>query len=167
MTPKRTTKLNGWLCVGRWRTVLIGMALVSLFGSGCSQTDRVSQALVGNWELTDSTKIAEKINQNTPSKNDDADSESTSKMNLIFRSNGALETNTMMGDIKRTKSGTWKLNLSEQNGKLLSVECQLNQQITIHEIEFVNSDTIRLTPPNLAGLTTKLTFRRTDATPSK
>ena len=167
MVSKRTRKSSWRLFAGGWRTILIGMALISLIGSGCSKTERVSQVLVGNWELTDSTKIAEKINQNTPTKNDDTDSESTSRMNLIFRSNGTLETNTLMGQIKRTKNGVWKLNSSGQDGKLLSVECQLNQQTTVHEIEFLDSETIRLIPPNLAGLTTKLTFRRTDATPSK
>ncbi len=148
----------------RQSAIWISLFLLVVCFFGCSKSDRVSRPLVGTWQLSDLKKIVDKVGNpgNLPD-----DSLPSSKMNLIFRADGTLETNTEIGQIIRLKSGTWKVLSSKQDNKLLSVECELNSQTTVHEIEFLDVDTIRLTPPNLAGLTTKLTFRRTDAASSK
>ena len=83
------------------------------------------------------------------------------RMELWFRPGGVLKTFTRMGRINpEPKTGRWKLISHQEQPQLMVIECELLGQMTEHEIDFIDADTIELIPPNMAGTTRKIRFQR-------
>jgi small subunit ribosomal protein S16 len=134
--------------------------LSCLLVTGCGDPQR--SKLVGTWEIEQSESLVRRLDDNS------SDAElgpeaipSAPKMQLQFFRNGNLQTTTMIGIVAPTpKQGRWKmLSFDEQSGNM-KVKCTIGLQETEHEIEFIDADTIKLVPPNLAGLSLKLRFRK-------
>jgi hypothetical protein len=79
---------------------------------------------------------------------------------LQFYRNGRLDTVTDLPNIQTQKSGQWRLLTFDEASQRATIECELMQQRTQHQVEFVDSNTMRLVPPNMAGLKLTLTFKR-------
>ena len=131
--------------------LLIALLLVSVVG--CGHPDR--HRLVGKWqlELKESARLESRVA-------DVADLEAKSEMTLEFRGGGRFFTETSMGNIQRAKQGTWKVVDFDEATNVLKVDCLVGVESTEHAIEFLEEDLIQLVPPNMAGLTMKLKFRR-------
>jgi len=153
----------------RW--AILGMVVAGM--AGC-QPDGGRQ-LSGKWKLDAEQSLAERMGTQEGSVSSGGSSAEAApfegevdpnvpepEVTITFRSNGVLETLTRTGIIDSTKSGSWRL-VSYDSGKMTAVvECILNQQVTEHEIQWLDEDSIKMTPPNMAGLTMKLIFRRAD-----
>jgi len=81
-------------------------------------------------------------------------------MTLDFRGGGRFYTQTSMGNIESEKQGTWRVIDFDEASSVLKINCQIDVESTEHEVEFLSEDLIQLAPPNMAGLTLKLKFRR-------
>jgi len=145
------------------------MLSLTLLASGCQPSVPVpAKPLVGTWVLSQPERLADRINQaNTGLPRPEAESDEPvpgsggSKMMLEFSANGSLRTITDMGQLQQEKQGTWSFVAGSNGGKKLAIRCLLNQQTSEVEVEFIEPELISLVPPNMAGLNTKLTFRRT------
>jgi hypothetical protein len=145
------------------------MLLATLLASGCQPSvPPPAKQLVGSWVLSQPERLADRINQaNTGLPRPESESDEPvpdsggSKMLLEFRANGSLRTVTDMGQLQQEKQGTWTFVSDSGGGKKLAIRCLLNQQTSEVEVEFIEPELISLVPPNMAGLNTKLTFRRT------
>ncbi len=145
-----------WLCVSV--CLLLGATT-----AGCAR--RGERLLIGKWRS--SRQFTQLPTADTP--NDDAgaadeniSSASTTSPGIVltFYRSGRLETTTNQGQIHTEKSGTWELLYYEPEQKSAVIRCELIGQKTEHTVTFIDSDTIRLQPPNLAGLDEELTFHR-------
>lgn len=83
-----------------------------------------------------------------------------SAMTLSFLSGSKLETQTTTGPIDSKKSGSWRMVSYDSQQQTAVITCTLGQQTTEHTVEWIDADTIKLTPPNMAGVSIKLMFRR-------
>lgn len=145
------------------------MISAALLASGCQPSvPAPAKPLVGIWVLSQPERLADRINQaNAGLPRPEAESDEPvpggggSKMMLEFRANGSLRTITDMGQLQQEKQGTWSFVSDSNSGKKLAIRCLLNQQTSEVEVEFIEPELISLVPPNMAGLNTKLTFRRT------
>lgn len=81
-------------------------------------------------------------------------------MTIRFSPAGELVTETRAGSIDTRKTGRWRLLSGDSTSPTSEIECTLGQQTTRHQIEWLADDSLRMTPPNMAGLTIKLVFRR-------
>lgn len=151
------------------RTELAFLLLATLCSCGCQPAPpAAAKPLIGTWVLSKPEQLADRINQanvglpRPEAETDESDpSSGGSKMMLEFRADGTLRTITDMGQLQQEKKGVWKFVSDAEAGKKLAIRCLLNQQTSDVEVEFIESDVISLVPPNMAGLNTKLTFRRT------
>lgn len=124
--------------------------------SGCGDTNRAK--IIGTWGIEQADKVLNRIKQNDDSERTTEGEEP--RMKLVFQRNGVLKTQTRLGAGTTEKQGTWKLVSYDEAAGVLSLECELMQQTSTHAVEFVDENTIRLVPPNMAGLSMKLTFKR-------
>ena len=128
----------------------LSFLLLCLMLAGCSDPRR--QMIVGTWVMDEVELVADQIGNET--------SAESPNMLVQFESSGKLLTETTMGSINSQKVGTWKLIEYDAAKKTLVIECDLQQQKTDHEIVFEGESTIRWIPPNMAGTTDEMTFRR-------
>jgi|688.fasta_scaffold16903_9 hypothetical protein len=157
---------NRILCFHVAFGLLLGGALCAF--CGCStRLPESARKLVGTWELAQPERLAERINQlpedsSLPAAEpEEQDAEPAgSGMVLEFRTDGTLQTKTALGQLQQQKQGTWQFISASADSRTLAIRCQLNQQSSEVEVEFLEGETISLVPPNLAGLNTKLRFRR-------
>lgn len=145
--------------------LLILSALASMLfvcAVGCS--DPNAKPLVGRWVLEKPDRVMERIGgddadlaQETASIDD---SNLMPKMAITFESNGQFQTVTAMGNVNREKNGAWQvISLDETAGKM-TIRCKIGTEETDHSVELIDGSTIRLVPPNMAGLTMKMRFVR-------
>lgn len=137
------------------------LALLTLSFCGCYQ-DPIRAKLIGTWGIEHGDKLTKRVNQNEGNpENDIGIAEDLSeRMMLVFSASGSLQTKTRMGEVNREKNGLWKVvEFDEENSKM-KISCELMGQQTEHDVRFIEEDLIRLVPPNMAGTTSKLTFRR-------
>ena len=83
-------------------------------------------------------------------------------MTLDFRSNGQLVTTTKLGKIDSEKTGHWRM-IKFNPPATMTVECYLDEQSDQSrqlEVELIDDQTIRMTPPNMSGQRMKLNFRK-------
>jgi len=103
-------------------------------------------------------------NEATPfDSNENGESPATSgnhSIELRFLKNGNLETATSLPSIQTQKAGRWRMLSYDESNRIAMIECDLMQQRTEHKVEFLDSNTIRLIPPNLAGLKISMEFKR-------
>ena len=129
------------------------IACISLVGCGDVNRNKI----VGTWGIEQADKVLKRIDSQSESEDD---SSVLPSMVIKFFRNGGLETVTKMGDVDRTKQGSWKFVSFDESTNTIQVSCDLMNQVTEHQIELVDSETIKLIPPNMAGTPMKLKFKR-------
>lgn len=138
----------------------IHVLLASLFACtliGCGNPNRAK--IIGTWEIDQADRVMNRINEKGETSNDDEQNDSP-KMLIRFLSNGGLETVTNMGAIQQNKAGTWQLISFDEAAKEIVISCNIQSQKSEHKVSLIDDKTIKLVPPNMAGTTTKLKFRR-------
>lgn len=136
---------------------LFAAAFVVLLAS-CSPTE--SARLVGTWNIENAQSVSKKVGSEASDAASELESATPEQMTVEFSRGGRLATKTQMGSIDSAKSGSWKfLSYDEDAGKM-QIECSLLGQTTQHEVEFVDTKTIKWIPPNMAGTTRRLKFVR-------
>ena len=129
----------------------LGFAVICLLlVSGCN--DPVRSKIAGTWEVQKADRLGQRINQNQ----DGAES----RMRIIFESGGGLTTQTSMGEIQREKTGSWKLVSFDDQTNIMELVCDLGSGEVPTSVAYLDDDTIKLIPPNMAGTKTKLKFAR-------
>ena len=145
-----------------FRPILIGLVLSALVLSlsGCGKS--LSSKVVGTWQIKQANRVVNRLDTavNDDSSLDSGASDFSPKMKIQFNRDGTMNTETKMGSIDQTKAGTWDLISEDAEG--CEIECVLAEQTTTHQIEFVDSKTIKLAPPNMAGLSLKLEFEKAE-----
>jgi len=132
------------------RLIVFMLAVVVL--AGCGDPNRAK--LVGTWEIEAADNVADRI--------DASDDESNPpRMSIEFANAGTFKTTTVMGDIDRTKEGSWKWVSYDEANQTAVVKCKVGLQETDHDISWIDESVIELIPPNLAGLDMRLRFVRT------
>ena len=129
--------------------ILVLVLSVSCMLAGCGSTEH--NAMVGTWRISRPDALGQRVN---------AGAESESRMVLVFYWNGQLETETRMGAVASKKQGTWQVVGGDPSKQETVISCQLQGQTTEHTVTFIDDDTIRLVPPNMAGVPQALTFVR-------
>ena len=129
---------------------MLAILLVVLSLSGCGKS--LSSKIVGTWQIKQANRVVNRL--------DADDVPQSPKMKISFLGDGTMSTETKMGTIDQTKNGTWDLISEDASG--CKITCVLSDQTTTHEIEFVDSVTIKLAPPNMAGLNMKLEFEKAE-----
>ena len=138
-------------------TPFVVASMLLILMSGCGDANR--KKIVGVWEIKRADTVLSRVNQNKEDAEPDPDA-SAPRMALGFQNNGVLETVTRMGDVEQAKRGTWKFVEFNSESKKMTIECELLDQKTIHEVEFVDDTTIKLIPPNMTGVKMKIKFSR-------
>ena len=133
--------------------VLILLLTAVVLSSGCYQ-DPVRAKLAGTWKIEHGDKLTRRVNEQ------DAGNDPAERMQLSFYASGSLQTKTRIGGVIREKNGSWSVVDYDEEDSRMTIRCELIGQQTEHEIRFIETDLIRLVPPNMAGTTSKLTFRR-------
>ncbi len=105
-------------------------------------------------------KLTNRLNPENEEQEPTGGEPSPSRMSIQFARSGQLTTTTLMGDINRSKKGTWSFVSFDEKTQTVKVDCQIGLQQTEHEIKLIDDDTIEMTPPNMAGLQMKLRFKR-------
>jgi hypothetical protein len=148
---------------GHWEVLPILLAFC-LFG-GCD--DPARSKLVGTWGIETADTIMKRLGSDEPPaippRPDERDEPASAgpRMKIQFFRNGNLTTTTQMGRVApEPKQGTWRMRSFDQETGTMRVECTLGLQVTEHEIQWIDDDTIKFSPPNLAGLNMKLKFQR-------
>ncbi len=146
------------------------LTLSCLLVAGCSDPNRAK--LVGTWTIIEPGRVTKRLDvgvetppsaANDPSAEHDDPAESTMppKMLIQFLRNGQITTITQMGTVNpNPKLGSWELVAFDEPTSKMKIKCKIGLQESEHEIEFLDEDTIKLVPPNLAGLSLKLKFQR-------
>lgn len=133
-------------------------AVVACTLAGCGDANR--NRLVGQWGIAAPEAVMNRIDKNESDSEVPAETEISDRMVLTFKRNGVVHTRTTMGDIDQEKTGTWKLVSFDEASNLMAISCEINTQKSDHEITFVDEKTIKLVPPNMAGLKMKLKFSK-------
>ena len=128
------------------------MFLLSVVVAGCM--DRNQSRFVGTWEIETADKVFNRLEM--PTEND---VDAGSAMTIQFGGQ-QLTTTTRMNDELRQKQGTWQLLSFDEETQTATIQCTLGMQTTEHEVEFIDDRTIRLVPPNMAGLKLKVKFKK-------
>jgi hypothetical protein len=134
--------------------------LLAIFANGCAQVDSQARPLVGTWILTEGEDLARRV---TSQSNEESSEATPPKMEITFRGNGTLQTTTRMNAIDSQKNGRWKFLSADSEQRTMEIECELDGQTTVCQVSLLDNERIKMTPPNMAGLTMQLTFRREDA----
>ncbi len=144
------------------RHYLLIAGLIACMLTGCG--DPIRAKIVGTWTIEQADNVMSRISR--------PDSEAVDspigngrdspppKMLISFLKSGRLETSTHMGEVNQEKQGQWKLISFNETTNAMRLLCDIQDQETEHEIEFLDPDTIKLVPPNMAGTTMKIRFKR-------
>jgi hypothetical protein len=131
--------------------------------SGCNQPPN---KLSGDWGIAGAENLVRKLgeavkDQNSAESAESDEDESQPKMILQFRSSGSLRTTTKLGRMDPPpKEGKWKMVSWDETKQVMSIQCTLGDQTTDHEVRFIEPDLIELIPPNMAGTSNRIKFRR-------
>lgn len=130
--------------------------------SGCGDPNR--SRIIGSWEIEQANTVLKRISgpgsEAAESDHEGGLESSPAKMTIRFLRNGQLETATNLGAVGREKSGTWKLISFDEATRMMTLLCEIQDQETEHKVEFLDRETIKLVPPNMAGTTMKIRFKR-------
>ena len=140
------------------RRLSILLAFLMLFFCGCSQ-DPIRAKLIGTWGIEHGDKLTSRVNQDREN-TDEMQEDLSERMVLSFHASGSLQTKTRIGDVNREKNGSWKVVDFDDKESVMKISCELMDQQTEHEVRFIEEGLIRLVPPNMAGTTSKVRFRR-------
>jgi hypothetical protein len=137
------------------RYVIFGLCLLMIVGC-TGDPDRYR--IVGDWELAVAGKLVDQVNAGDV---DQSDAEDTPpKMVIYFYRSGSLKTQTNMGTVQSEKRGSWKFISYDDQSKKAKIECRMMDETTEFDVVVEDENTIRLVPPNMAGLTRKMKFVR-------
>ncbi len=131
------------------------VVLVSI--AGCGNSDR--QKVIGTWALDVSDEAGEDLD-------DRVGGEEPGKMIVRFASDGSLETRTDFGMAKGNHDGTWTLISTSDDKKEFRLSCKLKDYECQTVVTFVDDQTIRMIPPNMAGLEDQIdpmTFKKEES----
>jgi hypothetical protein len=145
----KSTRLPGT----SWLVLLLASVMAV---SGCSRVEPEAKRIVGTWSLAAIEDLAGRIEGESP----DDFRPTEAKMQVTFESGGGMRTVTRVNTIDSEKRGSWTFRHFDAATQTLELDCELMGQATPCEIEFLSADEIKLVPPNMAGTTTRLTFRR-------
>ncbi len=141
-----------------WPLMLLASALIA----GC--TDPQVAPLVGRWVLEKPNHVMDRIGHDAPDSGRETDStddsNSTPRMAITFLTNGTFQTQTAMGNVNGQKNGAWQVISLDEAARKMTIRCTIGSDETDHSIELIDGSTIRLVPPNMAGLTMKMRFVR-------
>jgi len=143
------------------KPVVVAFLLTAVFAcifTGCGDSNR--NRLIGRWGIAAPEDVMERIDQAQPTNDLPTETEIAQRMTLTFKRNGVLNTRTRMGEVDQEKNGTWKLISFDEASSVMAISCEINTQTSEHEITFVDETTIKLVPPNMAGLSMKLKFSK-------
>jgi hypothetical protein len=148
--------------MSRIRSLVLLAGIGACIFVGCNDPNRAK--IVGTWTIQQADTVMSRVNAEEESPSSDtaqiSDAGESSKMQLVFRQNGVVETQTKMGQLDQTKKGNWKLVSFDDSSKTMTITTKLMDQETETAIKFLEEDLIRLVPPNMAGLKMKLKFKR-------
>ena len=148
MLPLSLPILRGLLAFGL-------LAILSISGCG-GDNEAKGRPLLGTWVLVEGEEVARR----TSSAESTLDQQAEPRMQLEFSTGGRLQTLTNINAIDSRKSGTWQVVAYDNVKKVMDIECVLDGQTTKSDVNFLGDDQIKLCPPNMSGLTLKLTFKR-------
>lgn len=142
------------------RFLIASMFACTLVGCGDPNRSRI----IGTWGIERADTVMSRISQ-ADSETVDGEVEteldsSPPRMTLRFLRKGRLETSTNMGSVTQEKLGTWKLVAFDETTNTMTLLCDIQNQESEHEVKFLDQETIKLVPPNMAGTTMKLKFKR-------
>jgi len=125
--------------------------LLLLALAGCTgDPDRAR--IVGDWEIATTDHLMGQVNAQPD--------DQPPRMLIHFYNSGYLATETNMGNISTQKQGNWKLLSYDAQTKTAKIQCKLVDDTTNFDVVVLDDNTLRLVPPNMAGLKTKLKFVR-------
>ena len=146
--------------------ILCCLLLLAL--NGCSG-DPDRNRIVGDWEIATADRLMGQVNAaplNSSSGDSSAvpnnDSSETNKPRMLIRFyySGALSTETNMGYVSTKKQGSWKFLSFDPDTRTAKIQCKLVDDTTDFDVIVEDEDTLRLVPPNMAGLKKKMKFVR-------
>ena len=142
------------------------LCLLALAGCG-GDPDR--NRIVGDWEIATADRLIGQVNAeplSTAGASDSASSTSDSvedqkpRMLIRFYYSGSLATETNMGNVSTQKYGSWKFLSYDAQTSTAKIQCKLVDDTTDFEVIVEDENTLRLVPPNMAGLRKKMKFVR-------
>lgn len=143
------------------RYFALASACVCSLLAGCNSSNSESNRIVGDWQIVEVEEVADRVGEASGGEQDEAQpAPNPSNMVVQFQSSGRLATETAIGNINSVKNGTWKFLSYSEASNTMQIECNLAGQITEHEIEFMSADLILWVPPNMAGTSNRMQFRR-------
>ena len=125
--------------------------LLLLALAGCTG-DPDQARIVGDWEIATADHLMGQVNAQPD--------DQPPRMLIHFYNSGYLATETNMGNISTQKQGNWKLLSYDAQTKTAKIQCKLVDDTTNFDVVVLDDNTLRLVPPNMAGLKTKLKFVR-------
>ena len=125
--------------------------LLLLALAGCTG-DPNRARIVGDWEIATADHLMGQVNAQPD--------DQPPRMLIHFYNSGYLATETNMGNISTQKQGNWKLLSYDAQTKTAKFQCKLVDDTTNFDVVVLDDNTLRLVPPNMAGLKTKLKFVR-------
>ncbi len=139
----------------------LSCCLILLAVTGCSGDPDRAQ-IVGDWEIATADHlmgqvIAEPLDSESAN---DSNANQPPRMLIRFYNSGYLATETNMGSISTQKQGNWKFLSYDAQTRTAKIQCKLVDDTTDFDVIVENENTLRLVPPNMAGLKKKLKFVR-------
>lgn len=140
--------------------------LLALVGCG-GDPDR--SRIVGDWEIATADHLMGQVNAapvepGSSAGSDDSSDGSTDvqkpRMLLRFYYSGSLATETNMGTMSTEKRGSWKFLSYDSETQTAKIQCKLVDDTTDFDVIVEDENTLRLVPPNMAGLKKKIKFVR-------
>jgi hypothetical protein len=133
------------------------LVAISLLLVGCGDPDR--GRISGSWKVATAEKLMNQVNavDDLPA----ADTENLPpRMQVHFNYSGSLMTETNLGSVATKKYGSWKFLNYDAASKTARIECFMLDETTEFDVLVDDENTIRLVPPNMAGLKQKMKFVR-------
>ncbi|MEC9091245.1 MAG: hypothetical protein VX438_00970 [Planctomycetota bacterium] len=135
------------------------LVLLSLFLTGCG--NHLQTRILGTWGLDEANDLFEMMGDENDA------SEHTPKFSLVFSRGGFFRSTVSASGHSQTKYGRWFF--VECTDDLCKLRVSINSQnpdidpdIVLTEIMFIDENTIELVPPNMDVIKQKMTFRRLD-----
>ena len=143
------------------QTFKFACSLLLLALAGCSgDPDRAR--IVGDWEIATADHLMGQVNAQPSGSTGTPDlaTPQPPRMLIHFYNSGYLATETNMGSMSTKKQGSWKFLSYDAQTRTAKIQCKLVDDTTDFDVVVHDENTLRLVPPNMAGLKTKIKFVR-------
>jgi len=142
------------------QTFKFACSLLLLALAGCAG-DPDRDRIVGDWEIATADHLMGQVNaQPDGSTVRDPATTQPPRMLIHFYNSGYLATETNMGSMSTKKQGKWKFLSYDAQTRTAKIQCKLVDDTTDFDVVVQDENTLRLVPPNMAGLKTKIKFVR-------